>query len=64
MESMEAEIAQHRPSSENTPTLLEEILDFDVTTSEDEKDSDIHHGKNGKAPIQLRCGVRIHVGEW
>jgi Lon protease-like protein len=39
MESMEAEIAQHRPSSEDTPTLLEEILDCDVTAAGAEKDS-------------------------
>lgn len=38
MESIDSEVAQHRPTAEDTPTLLEEILQYDGNTSEEEKD--------------------------
>lgn len=38
MESIKAEIAEHRPAAEDTPTLLEEIPQDDENTPEEEKE--------------------------
>jgi Lon protease-like protein len=45
MEGMEAEIAQHRPASEDTPTILEEILHYDDDDEDDEEEKECQSEK-------------------
>lgn len=44
MESIGSEIMQHRPTAQDTPTLLEEILQYDENTAEEEKERSSEKG--------------------